>query len=319
MPALPWLLLLYSLPARHASVRLALWRQLKRLGAVPLKTSAYVLPCTPEHEESFQWLASKLTTQGGAATLVKVAEISGMSDRSVIDLFQTARASDYQALTAELTALRKGDGVPADLASRFQALQRIDFFQCPAAARARALLDKLSAKEQPAAKGKLKLAAYQGRLWQTRPRPVIDRIGSAWLITRFIDQSARFVFSADPAAFPEALRFDMADAHFGHVGEACSFETLLQRFGLGANGGLKIMGEIIHDADLHDGKFGRSEGEGLLAAFRGWAALNWSDQQMLDRGFEVFDGLFKFLTTGQASQPASQPSNKPRHAKRSGK
>jgi hypothetical protein len=303
MPSLQWLLFLYSLPARQASARISLWRQLKRLGAVSLKTSASILPCTPEHEESFQWLADKLVAQGGAATLVKVAEISGMKDSSVIDLFQDARTADYTALKAVLTALGKGEAVPTELTSRFQAIRSIDFFQCPAATGVQALLDKRNAREQPAARGRLKLSSYQGRVWQTRPRPVIDRIGSAWLIARFIDKSAQFVFSTDPTVYPQALRFDMTDAHFGHVGDACSFETLCQRFGLLKSAALKAISEIIHDADLHDGKFGRVEGDGLLATFRGWSALKWSDEHMLARGFDVFDGLYQTLTDGSVGSP----------------
>ena len=316
MPALQWLLLLYSLPARQARVRLALWRQLKRLGAVPLKTSAYILPCTSENEESFQWLADNLTAQGGAATLVKVAEISGMEDKAVIDMFHAARAADYAALKADLEALKAGAAVPTEFTSRFQAIRRIDFFQCPAAAKVQALLDRRNAREQPAARGKLAVSAYQGRVWQTRPRPVIDRIGSAWLIARYIDPSARFVFSGDPAAFPEALRFDMAEAHFGHAGGACSFETLCQRFGLWSVSGLREISEIIHDADLNDGKFGRTEGDGLLAAFRGWAALNWTDERMLERGLEVFDGLLQSLKARAAGPKTTPPIKKP-HVRRS--
>lgn len=317
MPALQWLLFLHSLPARQASARIALWRQLKRLGAVSLKTSASILPCTPEHEESFQWLADKLTAQGGDATLVRVAEISGMNDESVIDLFQEARAADYAALKADLAALRKGESAPAEFTSRFQAIRRIDFFQCPAASEVQALLDKRNARELPAARGKLKISSYQGRVWQTRPMPVIDRTGSAWLITRFIDPSARFVFSADPTAFPEALRFDMADAHFGHVGDACTFETLCQRFDLMGCAAMKAMSEIVHDADLHDGKFGRTEGDGLLAAFRGWAAMKWSNEQMLERGFDVFDGLFHSISDTTIARKTLSPTRRKRsHGKR---
>src|SRR5262245_15175598 len=73
-----------------------------------------------------------------------------------------------------------------------------------------------------------KLAAkdFAGRTWLTRPRPEIDRVGSAWLIRKFLDPKARFVFAADRRRHPDALPFDILDVEFTHHGEDCTFETL---------------------------------------------------------------------------------------------
>ena len=79
MPLPSWLILLYTLPASQAAARLSFWRQLKRLGAISLKTSAYVLPQRPEQEESLQWLAQQIRQQGGEATLLRAAQVDTLS------------------------------------------------------------------------------------------------------------------------------------------------------------------------------------------------------------------------------------------------
>src|SRR5207249_410178 len=100
---------------------------------------------------------------------------------------------------------------------------------------------------------------YRGRTWVTRRGVLVDRIASAWLIQRFIDREAqlRFVRPGEPSA-PGELCFDMAEADFGHEGDRCTFETLVERFGA-ADPALRQLAEIIHDLDLRDGKYGRSE------------------------------------------------------------
>src|SRR4051794_18653622 len=89
-----WLLLLYSLPASKASGRVNLWRKLKKSGAFPLKTSAYVLPDEPAHFERFQWLAQQVHDEGGEATLARVTTIDGLSNEELAQRFNEARAAD---------------------------------------------------------------------------------------------------------------------------------------------------------------------------------------------------------------------------------
>jgi hypothetical protein len=135
---------------------------------------------------------------------------------------------------------------------------------------------------------------FLGKTWLTRPRPEIDRVGSAWLITRFIDQKARFVFSAEPEKFPDALPFDVVDAEFSHHGEDCTFETLVKRFGISDKAVAKIA-EMIHEADLEDGKFTSFEGVGIDRVLKGWARLSLSDEELLQKGGECFDALYEYL------------------------
>src|SRR5689334_6867326 len=100
-----WLLLLYSLPTKRNTERVAVWRRLKRTGAVQLTTSTYLLPDQPALYEQFQWLAKQIRDSGGDATLVRVQEIEGMTREKVISLFNAARDQDYVALKKVLQPL----------------------------------------------------------------------------------------------------------------------------------------------------------------------------------------------------------------------
>jgi hypothetical protein len=129
----------------------------------------------------------------------------------------------------------------------------------------------------------------------TRPRPGIDRVSSAWLIRRFIDPKARFVFAADPATHPDAIPFDMFCAQgFGHVGEDCTFETICKQFAI-RDGRAKRIAEMIHDADIADERFGRTEAFGLDKVLNGWAKQGVSDEELLKRGMELIEGLYQSL------------------------
>ncbi|MDB6135019.1 MAG: hypothetical protein JWM59_3262 [Verrucomicrobiales bacterium] len=307
MPTPAWLILLYTLPASKAAARLSLWRQLKRLGAVSLKTSAYIMPQRPEHEESLQWLAQQIREHGGEASLLRSAEVDTISPHDVIDLFQAARSEDYlEILTAanalEATGRRKTTAASSDLAieagrlkKRFAGVRKIDFFDCPKASEVKEVLAGLLPVEKPPKQGfPANIAAYQGRLWQTRPKPELDRVASAWLIKRFIDPTATFVFSPERNAFQNAVTYDMLHADFGHEGDDCTFETLVRRFSVNAPG-LDEAAQIVHAADLEDAKFARTEGLGLLAVLRGWATQELADNGILQRGFDLMDGLLSHL------------------------
>ena len=308
MPDSAWILLLYSLPAKSGALRLSLWRQLKRLGAVSLKTSASVLPDRPDLFESLQWLGQSVRQRGGEATLIRATEVEGMGDGEIEALFQQARTADYEEILAEARPRLGGKRgktavAPEEMekwAARFQAVRKIDFFDCPRATDVEMLLRRLAEGSGKGAAAKaLSTKNFQKRLWLTRPRPEVDRVGSAWLIQRFIDTQATFVFGSDPAAFPDALPYDMAGVDFGHHGDDCTFETLLRRFAL-EDPALRMIAGIIHDADLGDAKNGTHEGVGLLAVFRGWAQMGWTDHDILQGGFDCFDALRSQLSSRKA-------------------
>ena len=300
-----WLLLLYGLPTKHNAERVSLWRKLRKFGALQLKTSAYVLPDEPVHFERFQWLAKQVSDDGGDATLIRVKEIEGLSNQQIARMFNEARARDYADLGRAATAfIKKKKGKRKDSSNdelekfqqRFNEIREIDYFDCPAAPDAQILLKRaaglLPTSSQP--RPKLDAKKFAGKTWLTRSRPEIDRVGSAWLIRKFIDPKARFVFATNPTAHPEAVPYDMLEVEFTHQGEDCTYETLLRRFGLRDRAAQQI-GEMIHDADLEDGKFQRAEGFGLDRVFKGWAKLNLSDAEILAKGFDCFEALYNWL------------------------
>jgi len=128
----------------------------------------------------------------------------------------------------------------------------------------------------------------------TRPRPGVDRVTSAWLIRKFIDQKAKFAFAPEDKKPPKAVPFDMYEGGFGHRGEDCTFETLFKVFHI-RDKKAQIMAEVVHDADLFDEKFGRKEGFGIDEVMKGWARGGLSDPELLKRGMQLAEGLYKSL------------------------
>jgi hypothetical protein len=301
-----WLLFLFNLPGTRASERVKVWRRLKKFGAIQLKTSAYVLPDEPTHYERFQWLSKEIVDAGGDATLARVAHLENLSYAAVVSLFNEARSKDYDELAEPLLALLKDQKARKanpeafvhqlhKLERRFQEIQAIDYFQCSRGEDLQRLFQKAEGLESPvnktSASKRLLASDYKAKSWLTRPRPEIDRVGSAWLIRKFIDPEARFVFGDTPAAHPEALPYDMLDVEFSHHGYSCTFETLIDRFGIWDRA-VHRLAEFIHDADLEDDKFHRVEGFGVERIFKGWAKQGLSDPDILSKGFECFDGLY---------------------------
>lgn len=305
MNSASWLLLLYALPTARNAERVNLWRKLRKFGAVQLKSGGHVLPDKPVHLERFQWLSKQIRDAGGEATLIRVVEIDGVSNQEVVNMFIDARATDYRELAAlcqETLARYKKKKAP-ELASelarfkqRFREIKQIDYFNSPALHDAQMWLGQLentlAPPKGPAAVQRLDRGEFLGKSWLTRPRPGIDRAGSAWLIRKFIDPKAEFLFDMDPAKQPEALPFDMADVEFSHQGDDCTFQTLVKRFGIADRAVLKIA-EMVHDADLEDGKFGRNECLGINAVLAGWARNGISDRELLEKGMDCFEGLYQ--------------------------
>ena len=302
MDQIPWLLLLYSLPTHRNTERVAVWRRFKKIGALQLTTSTYLLPDQPAHYEHFQWLAKLIRDSGGEATLVRVREIEGVSNEKLVEMFNDARDKEYAVVGKALRALersRKTRANDADeldrLTRQFRAIRGTDFFESARGQEIEIRLRKIEERRQ--SKGtlpKIDPANYRGRTWLTRPRPEIDRVGSAWLIRKFIDPEAQFAFARHVSAEPGAVAFDMLDAEFSHLGEDCTFETLIKRFVI-RDKAVQKLGEMIHDADLEDDKFQRPECVGIDRILKGCAKHGLPDEEIMRRGFECFDALYSFL------------------------
>ncbi len=308
---LRWLLLIHQLPAKPAYARVKVWRRLQALGAVTVKNAVYALPAKGEGREDFAWLAKEIEELGGEAIVCEAALVEGLDDHDMQALFDSARDEDYARIAtdardigARLTA-EATDNELAELAGQVARLRRqldqvfaIDFFGSNGRLAAQGLVSGLEASLQK--EGEVKASepappagALRKRVWVTREHVQVDRIASAWLIQRFIDREARFKFVASSGYQPEPgeLRFDMFEGEFTHKGDRCTFEVLLAHAGL-SDSALSAIGEIVHDIDLKDEKYGRAETAGVRSLIAGIAAPGTGDEQRLARGGMLLDGLY---------------------------
>jgi hypothetical protein len=303
------LLLLVGLPPAPSSLRVRVWRRLRSLGAVPLKRGAYLLPDTPDRYEDFQWLAQEIQRDGGEATLIRVQQIENLAPADVARLFHEPRDADYRQLAVRYRRLlqaldRKSAAADARAQAELTRLQKehqrvhdIDFFDAPGGAEVRRLEEAIAMRSRRPETARrddrplLDLGTLRRRRWVTRPRPHVDRIASAWLIRRFIDPEAEFVF-APPAEFPaDAIPFDAPGVELSHHGEDCTFETLVKRARL-RDRRLARLAEIVHEADLRDGKYPHAEARGIDASVRALLAASPDDHQVLAHGLTLFEGLY---------------------------
>jgi hypothetical protein len=300
-----WLFLLFNLPAKNSRDRVKIWRRLKKFGAIQLKTSTYVLPDEPLYYERFQSLAKEIVDNGGESALVRVKEIEGMPHAALVAMFNEARAREYEEIAEPLTLLireTRGRKTSSEvfanqlqkLQKRFQEIYDIDFFESSRGQEIESLFRtaKLlgSNRGEPQRKGRLRAEEYRSKTWVIRPRPGIDSVGAAWLIQKFIDQEANFVFARMGAKHQSPSSYVTIESEFSRDSDRGAFETLIELFGIRERAVLRLA-EVVHDADLGDDKFHCVEGFGIDQILKGWAKQGLSDEEILLRGFQCFDAL----------------------------
>ena len=316
-----WLLLLHQIPTKPAYFRVKIWRRLSSVGAVAVKGAVYALPGGEQYREDFEWLLKEIVEGGGEAMIWEANLVGGISDNELRDLFNAARDDDYAEIGKIVRSLMNGlsDASPAQasettaqlkrLKTRRDALVAIDFFgangreavdgmvgaleeQLSACARSTDQMDDRIIGERNARMP----SDLRGRTWVTRQGVHVDRIASAWLIRRFIDSEAQFKFAPAQGYMPTEgeLRFDMFEAEFTHEGDLCTFEVLLSRMEL-PDPALAAIGQIVHDIDLKDTKFGREEAAGIRTLIAGICASTGRDEERIARGAAVFEDLFDYF------------------------
>lgn len=308
-----WLLLIATLPGQAGSLRLRLWRQVKGMGAANLRDGVYLLPQREGVQAPLLGLSEELTAAGGSAWLLQVPAQSEATETAWRSLFDRSEA--YRQWRAVLTTVAD-PALPATEAEarrrlrqarkELDAIAATDYFPGAglddarqACADAERRLTRHYTPDEPEVAGgslpRLDARKYQGRQWATRARLWVDRVASAWLISRFIDRRARFLWLRDVADCPDsALGFDFDGAAFTHVGNRVTFETLLASFGLDADVGLARLGSMVHGLDVGEGV--GAEGQGFEAILEGARQRCADDDELLQAMGSVLDSLHVYFT-----------------------
>ncbi len=307
-----WLLLVHQVPPKPPYLRAKVMRRLNNLGALPLKRSAYLLPASDSAIEDFQWLRQEICNEGGEAWIVECGFVAGLKDDELRQRFRAMRAEDYRSLVMDARSLldkvrdgaaeveKAGEQEWRRLVRRAAAVRRIDFFRAAEREELEALMSTIERTMNGGAKktaeGRPVLDDLRARTWATRNGVKVDRMSSAWLIRRFIDPAAKFVFVAPESPLPvaDAVRFDMFEGEFTHDGDRCTFEVLLDVIGHGDRA-LEAIAQIIHDLDIKDDKYQRAETAGVAAMLNGIAARIDDDQRRLAESGPLFDALYETL------------------------
>ena len=315
-----WLLLIHQIPPKPNALRVKIWRRLQQVGAVAIKQSVYVMPCSEQSQEDLSWTLKEIVEGGGDASISEVQFLEGLTDEQVISLFQTARKSDYEKIIQDANLLLtdwssgkidpkdptvRGSAQVSKLQRRFNDTAAIDFFYASERGTAEILIKDLAARlsgegsESSAAKAELD--ELRGCVWVTRKNLFVDRFACGWLIRRFVDKAAVFKFVGADTYRPETgeMRFDMFDGEYTHEGDRCTFEVMIKRFGL-QDRGLFPLAEIIHDIDLKDTKYGRAETHGLNALLTGLVASQPDDDQRMAEGIQIIEKLYAYFQRQKA-------------------
>jgi hypothetical protein len=315
-----WLLVFYSVPSHPVSNRMKIWRKLAKVGAVQLKGSVYILPATEEHEEFCQWLIGEVKSMGGDGAFVKSDEIKTMTNTDIRRLFTTQADRDYSRLEKmldvferKIQSIRKGSkseegkhlaDQAAKLTKEFEELRKRDYFESATGnilkKRIQALEAALRDAGEKAPDEATSVVArraqdYRGKIWATRKNPFVDRMASAWLIKRFVDPKASFVFidEHDVTSLDNTtVAFDMRGAAFTHVGDLCTFEVVVKSFGI-KDKAVKKIAEIVHDLDVKDDKYGKPEATGVEDILAGIRKTAKNDADGLERGMAAFEMLYQ--------------------------
>ena len=308
MQKAPFSALLLSLPAHHSTVRMRVWRALKATGCAVLRDGVYILPANAAQAAVLADVESEVKAAGGFAMTVEMT-FSAAQLADIRALFD--RSKDYGALVDEVNRAKSGLRRLGERksATALQRLRRalddvgaIDFFPGEAQIQAKAALSALENEARELTTGgephasrtrvrRLDPAKYRNRTWATRERPWVDRLACGWLIQRFIDKNAKFVWIERPRDCPKrAIGFDFDGATFTHAGHRVTFEVMLESFGLAQDQALASIGAAVHFLDV--GGISVADAKGLETLLTGIREKARSDDEMLREAGKIFDLLY---------------------------
>jgi hypothetical protein len=308
-PATAWLLLITNLPGRNSTLRMRIWRALKAAGAGLLRDGAYILPNGERSRQVLEEQGAEIKAAGGLVQVLAFNADSDAQNAELEALFD--RTEEYaeaikrlESLKGELARLAEPEARQrlAGIGREVAAIATRDVFPGEsrrqieeALADAEAALNARFAPDEPhPAHRKIRSRDrkdYRGRTWATREHLWIDRVASAWLIRRFIDPRAKFLWLKRVKDCPRnAVGFDFDGAEFTHVGSRVSFEVLVSSFNLEQDTGLTRLGALVHHLDV--GGIPIAEAPGFATIMAGARSLQQDDDALLKAMTPVLDSLY---------------------------
>lgn len=315
--------LVLSLPTRNSTIRMRVWRALKETGCGALRDGVYVLPAGSPGTAALGEMESEIRSAGGSAMTVELKLKTAEQLAQVRKLFD--RSADYGALVRKIATAsaalpglgrRKAQTAVNRLQRSFNELSEIDFFPGQARLQASDAISGLKRRlegayvsgEPHASRKRLRQVnakRYQKRVWATRKDLWVDRLASVWLIRRFIDKNARFVWLDRPRDRPKgSVGFDFDGAEFTHLENRVTFEVLLTSFGLDDDPALASIGEAVHFLDI--GGIPVPDARGLETLLRGIKQTARGDDELAREASKVFDHFHSAYA--QEKRQPQQPS-----------
>lgn len=307
-----WLVLTATLPTSPSALRVRVWRALKATNAGTLRDGVYLLPATAPSAGELWGIEKLICGAGAEAHMLVVTARDEAQERAFKSLFdrsdvyaellqslKEARTTIKKAAEAELHRTLRG------IDQQLRNIQASDFFPGKAGERAAAAVEMLHREVErhlspgeptprPEPIKKQAIERFLGKTWATRKRPWVDRLATAWLVLRFIDPSARFVWVEGPRKTPKgAVGFDFDGATFSHVDGKVTFEVVAEAFGLSQDRAVKGIGDLVHYIDV--GGIPVDEAAGVEAVVRGLLSQHENDDALLIASLPVFDSLYAAL------------------------
>jgi hypothetical protein len=305
-----WLIFIMALPNQNNTLRIKAWRNLKNLGAAVLRDGVYLLPYRENLKSQLNQQVKEIKKIKGSSWVFEIGEQPLEETRSFQQRFD--RSEEFAQWLKQVEELRNilAEQQETELRKQYRQLQRelsnlleIDYFPHPQQPFFKQQLEQLEnaihARFSPQEPHTIlqplqtfKKENFQNKIWATRQHLWIDRLASAWLIQKFIDSNAQFLWLDDPKNCPKnAIGFDFDGAQFTHINQYITFEVLLINFDLFENKSLKNLAALVHYLDV--GGIPTPEAAGIEKILQGMRRRQLTDDQLFQESCKLFDFLYE--------------------------
>jgi hypothetical protein len=291
------------MPSKPERNRLRIYRRLQKEGMLSLKDGVYLLPYSDDRYEFFQWLSQEIKTLGGEMQFVRTDKLETIENSGVIGLFQKQAEGSYFDIEERIRVFSIDTQQEYEshqnlkkIIRDFEVLYAIDFFHSSKGERLKKEIQAIQNSLEPTIPESIvyprSCTDFQGKKWQTRPKPFVDRMACAWLIRKFIDPYAHFIFAVTiDNTDTDTITFDMNHATFTHIGDLCTFEVLIRAFSI-QDEKIDQIGKIIHNLDINDDKYVVPEADGIRMILSAIRQQAHSDEEILTQSDMIFDSLY---------------------------